>query len=52
MVSRIITDLGVFDITNEGVKLIELADQVKFDEVQRKTGTPIINQQQYLKQSA
>lgn len=48
VVSRVITDLGVFDITPEGLKLIELADQVEFDEVQQKTGTPIINQHHYL----
>lgn len=48
VVSRIITDLGVFDITPEGIKVVELADQVEFEEVQQKTGAPFINQQHYL----
>lgn len=48
VVSRIITDLGVFDITPEGIKVVELADQVEFEEVQQKTGAPLINQQHYL----
>lgn len=47
-VSRIITDLGVFDITPEGIKVVELADQVEFEEVQQKTGALLINQQHYL----
>ncbi|WP_374253071.1 CoA transferase subunit B [Acinetobacter brisouii] len=48
VVSRIITDLGVFDITPEGINAVELADQVEFEEVQQKTGAPLINQQHYL----
>ncbi|MHA3061305.1 CoA transferase subunit B [Acinetobacter sp. ANC 4636] len=48
VVSRIITDLGVFDITPEGIKVVELADQVEFEEVQQKTGASLINQQHYL----
>ena len=48
VVSRIITDLGVFDITPEGINVVELADQVEFEEVQQKTGAPFINQQHYL----
>ena len=48
VVSRIITDLGVFDITPEGIKVVELADQVEFEEVQQKTGALLINQQHYL----
>ncbi|MHA3098730.1 CoA transferase subunit B [Acinetobacter brisouii] len=48
VVSRIITDLGVFDITPEGINVVELADQVEFEEVQQKTGAPLINQQHYL----
>ncbi|KJV37932.1 CoA transferase subunit B [Acinetobacter brisouii] len=48
VVSRIITDLGVFDITPEGIKVVELADQVEFEEVQQKTDAPLINQQHYL----
>ena len=43
VVNRIITDLGVLDITDEGIKLIELADQVSFAEIQAVTGVPLIN---------
>lgn len=42
VVHRIITDLAVLDITNNGLKLIELADGVDFEELQHKTGVRII----------
>jgi 3-oxoacid CoA-transferase subunit B len=41
VVDRIITDLAVLDVTDEGLKLVELADGVTFDELQKKTGAPI-----------
>jgi 3-oxoacid CoA-transferase subunit B len=41
VVNRIITDLAVLDVTEEGLKLIELAPDVTFDELQAKTGAPI-----------
>jgi 3-oxoacid CoA-transferase subunit B len=41
VVNRIITDLAVLDITDDGLKLVELADGVTFDELQEKTGAPI-----------
>jgi 3-oxoacid CoA-transferase subunit B len=41
VVNRIITDLAVLDITDDGLRLIELADGVTFEEVQDKTGAPI-----------
>jgi 3-oxoacid CoA-transferase subunit B len=41
VVNRIITDLAVLDITEDGLKLVELADGVTFDELQEKTGAPI-----------
>ena len=37
VVNRIITDLGVIDITPEGLKLVELAPDVTVDEIRRKT---------------
>ncbi|WP_329005086.1 CoA transferase subunit B [Kribbella sp. NBC_00709] len=41
VVNRIITDLAVLDITDDGLQLVELADGVTFDELQAKTGAPI-----------
>lgn len=38
VVNRIITDLGVLDITAQGVKLLELASDVSFDDIQKVTG--------------
>lgn len=42
VVDRIITDLGVMDVTQEGLKLVELADGVTREEVQAKTGVPLL----------
>ena len=41
VVNRIITDLAVLDVTEDGLKLIELAPDVTFDDLQTKTGAPI-----------
>jgi 3-oxoacid CoA-transferase subunit B len=41
VVNRIITDLGVIDVTPEGLKLIELAPGVPVEEVIEKTGAPL-----------
>ncbi|MEY3936093.1 MAG: hypothetical protein RLZZ202_295, partial [Pseudomonadota bacterium] len=41
VVNRIITDLGVLDITPKGLKLVELAPGVTKEEIQAKTGAPI-----------
>jgi 3-oxoacid CoA-transferase subunit B len=41
VVNRIITDLAVLDVTDDGLKLVELADGVAFDELQERTGAPI-----------
>ncbi|NEA35494.1 CoA transferase subunit B [Streptomyces sp. SID13031] len=41
VVNRIITDLAVLDITDDGLQLVELAEDVTFDELQDKTGAPI-----------
>ena len=42
VVDRVITDLGVFDVTDKGLKVVELADDVTLDEVQSKTGVTLI----------
>ena len=42
VVHRVITDLGVMDITQEGVKLIELAKDVSFEDIQKVTGVALI----------
>jgi 3-oxoacid CoA-transferase subunit B len=41
VVNRIITDLAVLDIADDGLHLVELADGVTFEELQEKTGAPI-----------
>lgn len=42
VVDRVITDLGVFDVTDKGLKVVELADGVSFDEAQSQTGVTLI----------
>jgi 3-oxoacid CoA-transferase subunit B len=41
VVSRIITDLAVMDVTPQGLKLVELAPGVTREELQSKTGVPL-----------
>jgi 3-oxoacid CoA-transferase subunit B len=41
VVNRIITDLAVLDVTEDGLQLVELAEGVAFDDLQKKTGAPI-----------
>ena len=42
VVNRIITDLAVMDITPAGLKIVELAEGVSREEVQSKTGVPLL----------
>lgn len=42
VVDRIITDLGVFDVTPEGLKLVELAEGVSQAQVSAQTGVKLI----------
>ncbi|MFG0705038.1 CoA transferase subunit B [Acinetobacter sp. TYF_19] len=42
VVHRVITDLGVMDITQEGVKLVELVKDVSFEDIQKVTGIALI----------
>ncbi|MDP3620306.1 MAG: CoA transferase subunit B [Polynucleobacter sp.] len=41
VINRIITDLGVLDITPAGLKLLELAPGVTKEEILAKTGAPV-----------
>lgn len=41
VVDRIITELAVLDVTDEGLKLVELADGVTFEELQKNTPVTI-----------
>jgi len=42
VVNRIITDLGVIDVTPQGLKLVELAPGVTPEEIRGKTGVPLL----------
>lgn len=42
VVNRIITDLGVLDVTPEGIQLVELAPEVSFEEIQNVTGVVLL----------
>jgi 3-oxoacid CoA-transferase subunit B len=41
VVSRIITDLSVLDVTAEGLRLVELAPDVTLEALRAATGCPI-----------
>ena len=42
-VNRIFTDLAVLDVTSEGLKVLERAPELSFEELQRLTGVPLID---------
>ena len=42
VVSRIFTNLAVVDVTPDGFRLVELAPGTTFEEVQEKTGAPLL----------
>lgn len=42
VVDRIITDLAVLDVTEQGIRVVELADGVSFAEVQAATGCKLL----------
>ena len=42
VVNRIITDLAVMDVTPQGLKVVELAPGVSFEQLQSKTGVPLL----------
>ena len=46
VVNRIISDMGVMDVTDEGLALIELAPGVTLDEIRKATGCELIDQRE------
>jgi len=42
VVNRIYTELAVIDVTAEGFRLVELAPGLTFEEVQQRTGAPLL----------
>jgi len=42
VVNRIITDLGVLDVTADGIKLLELATDVSLEQIKKATGVDLI----------
>jgi 3-oxoacid CoA-transferase subunit B len=43
VVNRIITDLAVLDVTPQGLKVVEMAPGVTAEELQSKTGVPLLH---------
>jgi 3-oxoacid CoA-transferase subunit B len=41
VVGRIVTDLAVMDVTSKGLKVVEIAEGVSRDELQKKTGVTL-----------
>lgn len=46
VVSRIITDLGVFDVNGSGFDVVEFAPDVTLSTVESKTGAPVVDRTQ------
>ncbi|MEL6666749.1 MAG: CoA-transferase, partial [Pseudomonadota bacterium] len=42
VVDRIISDLGVFDVVEGGLKVVELAPEVTLDQVKERTAAAIV----------
>jgi 3-oxoacid CoA-transferase subunit B len=42
VVDRIITDLGVMDVTPQGLKVVELAPGVSFEQIQAKSAVKLL----------
>jgi 3-oxoacid CoA-transferase subunit B len=42
VVDRIITELGVIDVTGDGLRLVELAADVTMEEVRDRTGVKLL----------
>ncbi|MCI0509653.1 3-oxoacid CoA-transferase subunit B [Chromohalobacter marismortui] len=49
VVDRIITDLGVMDVTDEGLALVELAPDVTIEEIREATGCELVDQRETAK---
>ena len=43
VVSRVITDLGVFDVAGVAFEVVELAPGVEYDDVVAKTAAPVVD---------
>ncbi|MBL4785274.1 MAG: succinyl-CoA--3-ketoacid-CoA transferase, partial [Cohaesibacteraceae bacterium] len=43
VVDRIITNLGVFDVVEGGLRIVETADGVSLDEIRENTAATLIN---------
>lgn len=52
VVSRVITDLGVFDVAGTGFEVVELAPGVDLELVFEKTGAPLVDQRREAASSA
>ncbi len=43
VINRVITDLAVLDVTPQGLKVVEMAPGVSAEELQSKTGVPLLH---------